>query len=153
MNYGDKHGSDGPSGMKSGWPGGIAANLALHRPHCCCRSFERIVAHSAADAPCWCAWYLRLSVTIPAQLAVEVERVARKKHLTRSQTLVVLAQRGVEAEATARANFDLSAIHERDHGNTRLSVRGGTFGAVDYRTGIAVLRDSSFSPPFAGTSA
>jgi len=42
---------------------------------------------------------------MPAELAVEVQRVARKKHLTMSRALVVLAQRGVEAEATARANL------------------------------------------------
>jgi hypothetical protein len=45
---------------------------------------------------------VRQSVTIPAHLAIEVERVAKKKHLTMSRALVVLAQRGVEAEAAAR---------------------------------------------------
>jgi hypothetical protein len=45
---------------------------------------------------------VRQSVTIPAQLAMEVERVARKNHLTMSRALVVLAQRGVEADAAAR---------------------------------------------------
>jgi hypothetical protein len=54
---------------------------------------------------------VRQSVTIPAQLAVEVERVARKKHLTMSRALVVLAQRGVEAQAAARAS--LSATYRR----------------------------------------
>lgn len=54
---------------------------------------------------------VRQSVTIPAQLAVEVERVERKKHLTMSRALVVLAQRGVEAEAAARAN--LSGTYRR----------------------------------------
>lgn len=54
---------------------------------------------------------MRQSVTIPAQLAVEVERVARKKHLTKSRALVVLAQRGVEAEAAARDN--LNATYRR----------------------------------------
>jgi hypothetical protein len=49
---------------------------------------------------------VRQSVTIPAELAVEVERVARRKHLTKSRALVVLAQRGVEAEAAARENLD-----------------------------------------------
>jgi hypothetical protein len=48
---------------------------------------------------------VRQSVTIPAQLAIEVERVAKKKHLTMSRALVVLAQRGVEAEAAARDNL------------------------------------------------
>ena len=33
---------------------------------------------------------------------MEVERVARKNHLTMSRALVVLAQRGVEADAAAR---------------------------------------------------
>jgi hypothetical protein len=54
---------------------------------------------------------VRQSVTIPAQLAVEVERVARKKHLTMSRALVALAQRGVEAEAAAREN--LNATYRR----------------------------------------
>src|SRR5881628_4203255 len=54
---------------------------------------------------------VRQSVTIPAQLAVEVERVARKQHLTMSRALVVLAQRGVDAEAAARAN--LGAAYRR----------------------------------------
>src|SRR5947209_1601276 len=54
---------------------------------------------------------VRQSVTIPAKLAVEVERVAKKQHLTMSRALVVLAQRGVEAEAAARAS--LSAAYRR----------------------------------------
>jgi len=37
--------------------------------------------------------------------------VARKKHLTMSRALVVLAQRGVEAEAAARKN--LNATYRR----------------------------------------
>ena len=49
---------------------------------------------------------IRQSVTIPAELAVEVERLARKKHLTMSRALVVLAQRGVDAEAAARQNLN-----------------------------------------------
>jgi len=49
---------------------------------------------------------VRQSVTIPAQLAIEVERVARKKHLTMSRALVVLAQRGVAAEAAARESLN-----------------------------------------------
>jgi hypothetical protein len=54
---------------------------------------------------------IRQSVTIPAELAIEVERVARAKHLTMSRALVVLAQRGVEAEAAARKN--LNATYRR----------------------------------------
>jgi hypothetical protein len=49
---------------------------------------------------------IRQSVTIPAELAIEVERVAREKHLTMSRALVALAQRGVEAEAAARENLN-----------------------------------------------
>ncbi len=44
-------------------------------------------------------------------MAIEVERVARQKHLTMSRALVVLAQRGVEAEAAARDN--LNATYRR----------------------------------------
>jgi len=51
---------------------------------------------------------IRQSVTIPAQLATEVQRVADEKHLTMSRALVVLAQRGVEAEAAARAALNAS---------------------------------------------
>ena len=54
---------------------------------------------------------IRQSVTIPAKLAMEVERVARKQHLTMSRALVVLAQRGVEAEAAARES--LNATYRR----------------------------------------
>ena len=54
---------------------------------------------------------VRRSVTIPADLAIEVERVSRKKRLTMSQALVMLAQRGVEAEAAARDN--LNATYRR----------------------------------------
>ena len=54
---------------------------------------------------------VRQSVTIPADLAIEVERVSRKKRLTMSQALVMLAQRGVEAEAAARDN--LNATYRR----------------------------------------
>ena len=42
---------------------------------------------------------LRQSVTIPARLAVEVKRVAKSRHLTLGRALVVLAERGLEAEA------------------------------------------------------
>lgn len=51
---------------------------------------------------------MRQSVTIPAQLAAEVKRVAKEKHLTISRALVVLAQRGIEAEAAAREDLKLS---------------------------------------------
>jgi hypothetical protein len=49
---------------------------------------------------------IRQSVTIPAQLAAEVQRVAKEKHLTKSRALVALAVRGVEAEAAARESLN-----------------------------------------------
>jgi hypothetical protein len=49
---------------------------------------------------------VRRSVTIPAELAIEVERVAREKHLTISRALAILAQRGVDAEAAATVQLD-----------------------------------------------
>ena len=54
---------------------------------------------------------VRQSVTIPAQLAAEVRRVAKERDLTASRALVALAQRGVEAEAAAREN--LNAAYRR----------------------------------------
>ena len=84
------------------------------------RESERRVP--SQGAPAWCGYHksmnrpsrartrtapsVRQSVTMPAELAVEVERVARKKHLTMSRALVVLAQRGVEAEVAARKNLN-----------------------------------------------
>jgi hypothetical protein len=54
---------------------------------------------------------VRQSVTIPAQLAHEVRRVAKERNMTMSRALVTLAERGVEAEAAARAQ--LTAAYER----------------------------------------
>ena len=48
---------------------------------------------------------IRQSVTIPAQLALEVRRLAKERKLTMSRALVALAERGVEAEAAARAKL------------------------------------------------
>lgn len=45
---------------------------------------------------------IRQSVTIPAELAREVRRVAKERKVTMSRALVTLAERGVEAEAAAR---------------------------------------------------
>jgi DNA-directed RNA polymerase subunit F len=53
---------------------------------------------------------VRQSVTIPAQLASEIRRVARERNVTMSRALVTLAERGVEAEAAARAK--LATTHE-----------------------------------------
>jgi hypothetical protein len=51
---------------------------------------------------------LRQSVTLPAPLAYEVRRVAKRNHLTMSRALVSLAERGVRAEADARAQLKSS---------------------------------------------
>lgn len=47
-------------------------------------------------------------MTIPAQLAAEVKRVAEERQLTMSRALVVLAQKGVDAEKAALANLSTS---------------------------------------------
>lgn len=54
---------------------------------------------------------VRQSVTIPAQLAREVRRVAKERNVTMSRALVSLAERGVEAEVAARAK--LTAAYEQ----------------------------------------
>ncbi|MDA0207059.1 MAG: hypothetical protein O2795_17145 [Acidobacteria bacterium] len=51
---------------------------------------------------------VRQSVTIPAELAVEVQRVARERHVTKSRALVELAERGVRAEAEAKEQLRAS---------------------------------------------
>lgn len=51
---------------------------------------------------------VRQSVTIPASLAAEVRRVAKQRHLTISRALVALAERGVRAEAEAKAQLKAS---------------------------------------------
>ena len=48
---------------------------------------------------------VRQSVTMPAQLAREVRRVAKERNVTMSRALVTLAERGIEAEAAARAKL------------------------------------------------
>ena len=48
---------------------------------------------------------IRQSVTMPAVLAREVRRVAKERKVTMSRALVTLAERGVEAEAAARARL------------------------------------------------
>jgi len=42
---------------------------------------------------------------MPAQLAREVRRVAKERNVTMSRALVTLAERGIEAEAAARAKL------------------------------------------------
>ena len=60
---------------------------------------------------------IRQSVTIPAALATEVQRVAKERHVTISRALITLAERGVRAEADAKAKLKASYrrfIDEKD---------------------------------------
>ena len=88
------------------------------------------------SAPPWCTCYpssmgtkkkaaaaarsVRQSVTIPAALATEVRRFAKQRHVTISRALVTLAERGVRAEADAKAQLKASYrrfIEEQDPAN------------------------------------
>jgi hypothetical protein len=51
---------------------------------------------------------VRQSVTIPATLVSEVRRTAKQQRLTMSRALVVLAERGVRAEAEAKEQLKSS---------------------------------------------
>ena len=51
---------------------------------------------------------VRQSVTLPAELAANVRRVAKERQLTMSRALVVLAERGIRAEAEAKAQLESS---------------------------------------------
>lgn len=62
---------------------------------------------------------VRQSVTIPATLAREVRRVAKERNVTVSRALVTLAERGLDAEAAARAKLATAYddfMSERDPG-------------------------------------
>ena len=54
---------------------------------------------------------VRQSITMPAALASEVQRMARERHVTMSRALVALAERGVRAEAEAKEQ--LNAAYRR----------------------------------------
>ena len=45
---------------------------------------------------------------MPATLAADVRRVAKERHLTMSRALVVLAERGVKAEAEAKQQLKVA---------------------------------------------
>lgn len=51
---------------------------------------------------------LRQSVTIPAELALQVRKVAKERHITMSRALITLAERGVRAEQDAKQNLKLA---------------------------------------------
>ena len=67
---------------------------------------------------------MRQSVTIPAALANEVQRVAKERHLTISRALVALAERGVRAEADAKAQLK-TAYHRFMDEKDPLHIREG----------------------------
>ena len=62
---------------------------------------------------------------MPSELAKEVRRVAREKHLTMSRALVSLAERGVEAEAAARKNLKLAYQRFMAEGDLRQKNEAG----------------------------
>ena len=53
---------------------------------------------------------VRQSVTLPSTLAAQVRRVAKERSVTMSRALVVLAERGVRAEAEAKQELE-AAYH------------------------------------------
>jgi len=60
---------------------------------------------------------VRQSVTVPADLAIEIRRVAKERRLTMSRALVTLAERGVRAELEAKESLKLAYnrfLAERD---------------------------------------
>jgi hypothetical protein len=60
---------------------------------------------------------VRQSVTIPATLAADARRLARERHVTMSRALVILAERGVRAEAEAKQQLKAayrSFVEERE---------------------------------------
>jgi hypothetical protein len=68
---------------------------------------------------------VRQSVTIPAKLAREVRRVAKERNVTMSRALVTLAERGVEAEAAARAKLAGAYEQFMAEGNPAKKVEAG----------------------------
>jgi hypothetical protein len=68
---------------------------------------------------------IRQSVTLPAQLATEVRRVAKERHLTTSRALVALAQRGVEAEAEAKENINATYRRFMSEGDPKRKGEAG----------------------------
>jgi hypothetical protein len=81
----------------------------VHHTGACTRYNGGMKARRTSKRPAKAS--LRQSVTIPVRLAAEVRRVAKERHLTMSRALVSLAERGVEAEAAARA--DMRATYEK----------------------------------------
>ena len=51
---------------------------------------------------------VRQSVTIPAGVATEVRRIARRRRMTMSRALVTLAERGIQADKEARRQLKVA---------------------------------------------
>ena len=64
-------------------------------------------------------------MTIPAALAAEVQRVAKERHVTASRALVALAERGVRAEAEAKAQLKASYRRFIDENDSALKNEAG----------------------------
>ena len=94
-------------------PAPLLRAIYLHHPGAFCYySGMRTTRKSAASTRS-----VRQSVTIPVALATEVQRVAKERHVTISRALVALAERGVRAEADAKAQLKASYrrfIDEKD---------------------------------------
>src|SRR5438067_10213537 len=69
------------------------------------RSYSQVVHARRKPAARRTRASVRQSVTMPARLAREVRRVAKERNMTMSRALVALAERGLEAEAAARARL------------------------------------------------
>jgi len=82
---------------------------------------------------------LRQSVTIPAQLAIAVRRVAKQKHMTMSRALVMLAEKGLEAEAATDENLNNAYRRFMSAGDAERKAEDGKdlIRAIFGRTAIA----------------
>ena len=82
----------------------VMRKLSVHHPGALWYSLSMSTRRNAAAS----TRSVRQSVTIPADLAIEVQRVAKERHVTISRALVALAERGVRAEAEAKAQLKAS---------------------------------------------
>ena len=51
---------------------------------------------------------VRQSVTLPAGVATEVRKIARRRRMTMSRALVTLAERGIQADKEARRQLKIA---------------------------------------------
>jgi hypothetical protein len=79
--------------------------------HCGVPLYNEVVQSQRKPAAKRNSRSVRQSVTIPANLAREVRRVAKERKVTMSRALVTLAEQGVEAQAAERAR--LAAAYEQ----------------------------------------